>query len=169
MAHVADKRILEACPACGSHRIACVMHTDLDFCIKCQRVWERLSADEPYTVDDEQMAFSVPCDNCAFRGKSPEREDSERWRDLQWSLEHGGQFFCHKGVPFTAVGPDGKSVEVAERNFEFPKRVARLDLAGRCQPYQAYDTNRMRLCRGFLNAHVLPQMKEFADEKQESP
>ncbi len=34
------------------------------------------------------------------------------------------------------------------------------DLAGKCHPYSAYDTDRMRLCRGYLNAHVAPLLKK---------
>lgn len=163
--YVPEERILEACPSCGSGRIACVMHTDLDFCLKCHRVWERLPAREPFTRDGEQQPFRLPCNNCAFRGKSPERLDEERWSDLQFSLSHGGAFYCHKGVPFTAIGEDGKSVVEGERNFEFPRKPDSVVINARNHQYFPYDTERMRLCRGYLNAHVGPLLKRMiADE-----
>jgi hypothetical protein len=162
--YVPDERILEACPSCGSGRIACVMHTELDFCMSCHRVWERLPPDEPYTIDGEQLAFNVPCDNCAFRGNSEERADAEGWRYLQNTLARGGEFYCHKGVPFT-VKSGAQITDPHSRPFEFPKVTASVDLAGKCHPYQMYDKTRMRLCRGYLNAHVAPLLKKvFHDE-----
>ena len=151
---------LEACPSCGSNRIACVLHSDLDFCVACHKCWERLRAGDAYTVDGEPMAFHTPCDNCAFRGGSEERKDREGWEDLQHSLSVGGAFYCHKGVPFSVIHPDSNAlVDAGDRAFEFPKRPARIDLAGACKPYQTYDTARMRLCRGYLNAHIGPLLK----------
>lgn len=155
-----DLADLTACPACGSGRIACVMHSDLDFCTQCHKCWERLRVGDAFTVDGELMAFSTPCDNCAFRGSSEERKDPEKWEELQLSLAVGGSFYCHKGVPFSVIHPDSTAmVDPGERDFEFPKREARLDLAGACRPYKTYDTARMRLCRGYLNAHIGPLQK----------
>jgi len=155
--HHAD---LEACPNCGSGRLACVLGpvTGLDVCLTCFRVWERLPAGEPYTVDGEQLPFEVPCDNCAFRGGSQERKDAEAWKDLQQMLAFGREFYCHKAVPFRAMGADGVPTE-GERGFEFPKTEATVDLGGECKPYQHYDKDRMRLCRGYLNAHVGPLVR----------
>lgn len=149
-------RDLTACPNCGSGRLACVLglHLGLDFCVQCFRVWERLPAGEPYTVDGEQLPFEVPCDNCAFRGGSQERKDPEAWKDLQQMLTFGGEFYCHKAVPFRAVPTEG------EQGFEFPRKQATLDLGGECKPYQQYDKDRMRLCRGYLNAHVGPLVRK---------
>lgn len=162
-----DERILEACPSCGSGRLICVLGTDaaLDLCLGCFRSWERLPAGEPYTVDGEQMAFRTPCDNCAFRGGSTERANPDAWADLQSMLANGGEFYCHKGVPFKienpfAMGPPNP----ADIGFEFPHKESSVDLAGATHPYQHYDKARMRLCRGFLNAHVGPQLKKvFTD------
>jgi hypothetical protein len=81
------------------------------------------------------MPFREPCDNCAFRAGSPESQDKEEWKKLMEQLRAGGQFFCHKGVPLVTVG------EGARASFEFPKR-----------PDGEWDRDRMRLCRGFLNA-----------------
>lgn len=156
----ADLKDLEACPACGSNRIACVLHSDLDFCTQCHKCWERLRAGDAFTIDGEMMSFHTPCDNCAFRGNSEERADREGWSSLQHKLAVGGSFYCHKGVPFNVIHPDSNAmVDPGERAFEFPKLVARLDLAGDGTPYKAYDTNRMRLCRGYLNAHIGPLLK----------
>lgn len=158
--YIPDKRPLTACPACGSGRIASVVGTtdELEFCMKCHQVWERLPAGEPYTVDGEQLAFKVPCDNCAFRGGSGERADPEAWKDLQQTLSVGGRFYCHKAVPFDPT---------AEKNsFDFPRKdPGTVVIEGETHRYQRYDTERMRLCRGYLNAHIGPQLrKDFADE-----
>lgn len=170
--YVSVKQSLEACPACGTGRIACVvgLKERLDFCMKCHQVWEPIPAGEPYTVDTEQLPFKVPCDNCAYRGGSTERQDPEAWRDLQHTLAAGGRFYCHKGVPFNIVNGAGEAALAAgDRGFNFPKRPATVDLAGECHPYQAYDTDRMRLCRGYLNAHVAPLLKKaIADVETES-
>lgn len=111
-------------------------------------MWERLPAGEPYTIDGEQLAFAVPCDNCAFRGGSAERKDKALWETLQLSFAESGEFFCHKAVPFTLdkIGAGGRVYE-----FEFPQIEKTVDVAGACHPYKAYDTSHMRLCRGFLN------------------
>lgn len=165
MAHKPEERDLEACPSCGSGRIACVLGLSvdrLDFCMRCHRVWEPLPAGEPHTRDGEQMAFRRPCDNCAFRGGSAEREDRTEWQNLQSMLAHGGQFYCHKGVPFKVVNDAGEAaVAPGDRGFEFPRVARTVDVAGACHPYQDYDRGRMRLCRGYLNAHVGPVLKRM--------
>jgi hypothetical protein len=139
-----------------------VVGTELDCCIACFRIWERLPPDEPYTIDGEQLPFRIPCDTCAFRGGSQEREQEggDYWRDLQQNLAMGGEFYCHKGVPFkAAVGRDG-AVTPGERPFEYPRKEATVDIAGTCHPYQHYDKDRMRLCRGYLNQHIAPLIKQ---------
>lgn len=162
--YVRDERMQVACPSCGSGRIACVLGLQerLDFCMKCHRVWEPLPAGEPYTIDGEQLAFKIPCDNCAYRGNSVERQDPEGWRDLQQMLENGGEFYCHKGVPFSVVDPKapGALVDAGDRGFEFPRKESSVDIGGECQPYQHYDKDRMRLCRGYLNAHIGQLLKK---------
>jgi hypothetical protein len=159
--YMPDPRDLEACPACGSGRIACVLGLKdrLDFCMQCHRVWERLPLDEPYTIDGEQLAFRRPCDNCAFRGDSKERADRDGWQHLQSMLGNGGEFYCHKGVPFNPMREGGEG-------FEFPKKESTVDLAGTCHPYQHYDKDRMRLCRGYLNAHIGPLVKKMLHQRQ---
>src|SRR5579863_1467699 len=146
MSYVPDERPLEACPACGSGRIACVLGLKdrLDFCMQCQKVWEPLPAGEPYTVDGEQLPFKIPCNNCAFRGGSTERKDKDGWKDLQQMLSFGGQFYCHKAVPFNVVNEEGEpAIAPGDRGFLFPRKQASADIAGACHPYQAYDTERM--------------------------
>lgn len=161
-----DERILEACPSCNSGRLICVLGLaeQLDMCLACYRVWERLPAGEPYTVDGEQLPFRTPCNNCAFRGDSQERANPDAWRDLQLMLANGGEFYCHKAVPFRiadtgALGPLPRE----EHGFEFPRIESSLDIAGECHPYQQYDKTRMRLCRGYLNAHIGPQLRKVFD------
>jgi hypothetical protein len=129
-----------------------------DMCVKCRTIWERIPAGEHFTSDGEMMPFHLPCDNCAFRGKSPERMDPERWAELQLSLAYGnGMFYCHKGVPC-----DPKpAVAGGELEFEFPKKRKTVDIAGACHPYSTYDTENMRLCRGYLNQHITPKMQKL--------
>jgi hypothetical protein len=159
--NVADQT---ACPACGSGRIVCMFGREYDFCMECQHFWERVEPDQHYAVDEELLAFTVPCDNCAFRGKSPERKDSPRWAELQQTLAMGGHFYCHKGVPIDPADVMRTEPGQVNLSFKFPKVTKTVDLAGECHPYECYDTSRMRLCRGFLNAHVRPMMRELARE-----
>lgn len=145
------------CPNCRSHRIACGtgLAQMYDFCTKCLKLWERIPASEHFTIDGEMMAFHFPCDNCAFRGKSAERMDPERWNELQLSLAYGaGAFYCHKGIPLDVRNAEpGGALE-----FEFPKKRKTVDIAGSCVPYSTYDQSRMRFCRGYLNQHITPKM-----------
>lgn len=140
---------LTACPACGSGRLVSVLGTDMGGCLSCMKFWERLPAGEPYLVDGEPMPFRLPCDNCAFRGKSPERLDPDTWMSLMLSLANGGEFYCHKATPFVYLA--GQTVV---KNWEHPKKRVTVDLAGECVETEVYDRERMRLCRGFLNAFV---------------
>lgn len=157
--YVPRETMQTACPSCASRWLACIVGTELDICMACYRVWERLPSGEPYTVDDEQMAFAVPCNNCAFRGGSAERADAEAWRDLQNMLAGGGEFYCHKGVAFRAPSLDDVP-PYDDRAFEFPRKTATVDLGGACHAYSQYDKSKMRLCRGYLNAHVGPLMRK---------
>lgn len=152
--YVRQEKGLEVCPSCGSGRLICLLGVDLDGCCECLRFWERLPAGEPYLVDGEQLPFKTPCDNCAFRGKSPERLDGDRWEGLMLSLAHGGEFYCHKGVPFKVAFDEAGKVArgeqaTIEKEFEYPKVPC---TAGQTTiRYNGYDRDRMRLCRGFLN------------------
>lgn len=145
----APRTDLAACPACGSPSLVCVVAISIDGCVDCLRFWERLPAGEPYLTDGEPMPFRIPCDNCAFRGQSPERTDTEKWDDLMLRLAHGAEFYCHKGVPF-----EYHLGETREKDFLYPrvKRSATVD--GTAHEYEGYDTEHMRLCRGFLNRFV---------------
>lgn len=149
------------CPACGSDRIVRANTRDpeqYDLCLGCKRAWERLPAGEPYLRDGEMMPWKKPCDNCAWRGNSPERKDPERWALLQESIAYqNGSFYCHKGVPFKLNG-----TEVA---FEYPKtttpqRKVLADFDVTLPEGLSYDVEKMRLCRGYLNAHVIPEMRK---------
>lgn len=158
------KSDLTACPSCGSGRLICVLGTDLDLCVKCLRCWERLRPEDSWMIDGEMLAFATPCDNCAFRGGSTERQDKDRWQDLQSMLSRGGSFYCHKGVPFKMDPATGASMITGSNEFDFPRKTKLADVAGPCHPYQQYDTARMRLCRGFLNAHIAPILKAATTE-----
>jgi len=162
-----ELHILEACPVCGSGRLLCILGLDLDLCLDCKRCWERLRPEDPYTVDGEMMAFTTPCDNCAFRGGSPERADTESWQYLQNTLARGGAFYCHKGVPFKQDPVTGVPIIAGKNEFDFPRKTASIDLGGAAHPYQWYDQERMRLCRGYLNAHVGPILKRYAATTEE--
>lgn len=150
MNYVRQEAGLTQCPSCGSGRLACVLGVAFDVCCECLKVWERLPAGEPYTVDGEQLPFKTPCDNCAFRGKSPERAMKDNWEALMISLANGGEFYCHKGVPLKLEMKDGQVTGLA-KEYEYPRLERTADIAGACLPYHGYDRERMRLCRGFLN------------------
>jgi hypothetical protein len=136
---------LIACPSCGSGRLVCTLPPLIyDACVQCSKVWERLPAGEPLLRDEEMLPFQIPCDNCAFRGKSDERADKEFWAQLQLKLSMGGAFYCHKGVPL-------KDLKAGLHEFEFPRVTKTIDVAGECRPYETWDASRMRLCRGYLN------------------
>jgi hypothetical protein len=165
--YIPDERILEACPKCGSGRLACVVGQDFDFCMECHRIWERLAPNEAYTIDGEQMAFHIPCDNCAFRGDSLERQDAQGWAELQAMLAGGGEFYCHKGVPLKVDVSALRASRDIDMGFDFPRKTETVDIGGQCHPYLHYDKERMRLCRGYLNAHVGPLLKKAFPHAQE--
>lgn len=157
------------CPVCGSANILCMTGMNLDMCLKCHRVWERLPTGEAYLRDGEMLAFKKPCDNCAFRQGSTERNDPELWAELQFKLDNGGDFFCHKGVPLTHSVEELKALldagDYDQKNaFDFPMVEKTVDVAGTCHPYQAYDRDKMRLCRGFLAAIWGPKFTKFDKE-----
>jgi hypothetical protein len=137
------------CPGCGSDRIVEFTEPRYGACRVCLLAWEPLPPGEPYLVDGEMMPFEKPCDNCAFRGKSTERANEDYWTSLQMSLAHGGQFFCHKGVPFK-IGNEKGEPNYDARGFEYPKKAD-----------GSYDQTRMRLCRGYLNEFVAPALKRY--------
>lgn len=142
---------ITSCPACGSARIATMPDGKYSFCVACRKAWEPIPCGESFTVDGEPLPFATPCDTCAFRGKSPERRDGDMWDSLQFSLANGGQFYCHKGVPFV-VDPAAPVVDGAiSQPFEYPKK-----------PGGGYDLEHMRICRGYLNQHVGPVLKRYA-------
>jgi hypothetical protein len=49
-------------------------------------------------------AMPSPCDDCAFRAGSPERDDPAVWAALQQHVTAGEPFFCHQGMHLTARG-----------------------------------------------------------------
>lgn len=157
MRHTAD---LTHCPACGSASTLCVLGTDLDLCLECQKCWERIPKGEVFSVDDEMLSFKRMCDNCAFRKGSEERKDHERWADLQQTLAMGGEFYCHKGVPLKAsIEEIAAGAPDSRMGFDFPVVVRRADIEGKCFPYLTYDREHMRMCRGWLSAFVTPLMR----------
>lgn len=148
---------LKRCPRCRSTNLVRGQKhperpsgTFYDVCRDCRAVWESIPAGEAHTRDGELMPFREACDNCAFRAGSPESQDKEEWKKLMEQLRAGGQFFCHKGVPLVTVG------EGARASFEFPKR---LD--------GEWDRDRMRLCRGFLNAWSKWVEREYGTHTEE--
>lgn len=150
---------IDECPGCGSKRIVKNATEDYDLCLGCKKAWERLPKGEPYLRDGEMMAFKKPCDNCAFRGNSPERADKEKWQGLQESMAYaGGAFYCHKGVPFDVTS------EAEDRDFEYPvKDMGAIHALGQdIKVGKVYQIEKMRLCRGYLNAFVVPEMKRYA-------
>jgi hypothetical protein len=96
-------------------------------CANCRTAWEPIEQSLLGTLTDPCASFREPCDNCAFRPGSPEQADTEKWKELVAKLRAGGTFHCHKGVPLDPEGEDG---------FAYPK----------------HKPEKMRLCRGYLNA-----------------
>lgn len=133
---------LERCPACGSANI--VTLGEMGGCGSCLKAWYALPPGEPYKVDGELMPFKKPCNDCAFRRGSTERADGYAWANLQDRLHDGGQFYCHKGVPFT-LPKNGLEIE-----FEYPRG-----------PDGKLDRERLRLCAGYLAAIVGPMLREY--------
>jgi hypothetical protein len=147
--YVAQTEALQTCPACGGTTI--VTFNEYSACATCKKAWENIPAGEHYKRDGELMPFHKPCDNCAFRGGSNERKDKDYWRSLQQQLEGlGGLFYCHRGVPFE-LATDG-----THSPFEYPMR----ETVAMGEKVNIHDTEKMRLCRGYLNAHVLPELKK---------
>lgn len=126
----------DQCPECGSEdRI--LYHFDERFtrhavCRECGTVWEPFRKrdlwDQGANGNPMEM-FAEPCNNCAFRPGSPEREDPARWEELMQEIHlQGYPFYCHKGVP---LNPDG--------THRHPKK-----------PNGSYDQEKMRPCAGWL-------------------
>lgn len=152
MSHVPTLEQITRCPGCGSDRIVELALPDsgkFGACPACLLVWEPIPEGEAYLTDGEMLPFEKPCDNCAFRGSSTERANPDYWESLQTNLAHGGQFLCHKGVPLRVIGETGKQIDA--HDFEYPKKAD-----------GSYDRSRMRLCRGYLNAFVLPVLKRHS-------
>lgn len=126
----------DQCPVCGSTR-ALAIHLNstsemknIRSCMECETAWEPYDPSACIDPTDPVSAFTAPCDNCAFRPHSPEREDAKEWRRLTAYLEIGGRFYCHKGVPLSKQ--EGQT-------HDQPKL-----------PSGEHDTAKMRLCAGYL-------------------
>jgi hypothetical protein len=128
------------CPMCGSLETVSLVRlhrgTRMSGCFACRALWETIPDGETHRRDGELMPWRKPCDNCAFRAGSPESQNRVKWRELLARLKAGGQFFCHKGVPI-------EQATIAEGliEFDYPKGADGKE-----------DPERMRVCRGFLNA-----------------
>ena len=102
-------------------------------CPNCKTVWEPFEPDQIWDKSDPNCSFKQPCNNCAFRKGSPERNDPHRWAELEDAFESGAAFYCHKGVPIKPDAPNG---------FAYPERGGKPD------------QKRLRLCRRYLNAII---------------
>lgn len=136
----------DRCPRCGSRAIAkggqeitSFYAKTLAVCRNCGTSWEPFDPADLLDRDDPHSSFKEPCDNCAFRPGSVERQDTEEWKKTMASLKAGSTFYCHKGLPMTP----GKG-----HGFEYPLGKPR----------------RLRLCRGYLNMlrRQLDKAKESA-------
>ena len=139
------------CPRCESKRTAHLLidGQSISGCIKCKCLWEPFSPDALSIPEDLNSIFSAPCDNCAFRPGSLEREDPIKWQELQESLilNPNSVFYCHKGVPLSRE--EGQS-------HDHP----------RC-PDGSYDTDKMRPCAGWLASrlgHIYKGYKKIVRE-----
>ncbi|MGE4085950.1 MAG: hypothetical protein AB7H93_23440 [Vicinamibacterales bacterium] len=141
------------CPRCASRKVGRTELGETGFygrtvevCGNCGAAWEPLPPGGAHRDSDgSPFPFPDPCDNCAFRPGSPEQADREKWRTLLASLDEGGEFFCHKGVPIDPNGADG---------FAYPVKVDKAASAFAGQPVTVHDTRRLRTCRGYLNMLV---------------
>ena len=125
----------DECPRCGSGNVAFIAIHQWEShaaCMKCETIWEPFNADHLQDPDDTLSCFKSPCDNCAFRGDSPERADPEKWELLMQEINlKGGVFYCHKGTPLMIGDPD--------QSHDHPKN-------DKGHP----ETNKMRLCAGYI-------------------
>lgn len=151
---VAKVRCREMCPHCGSGNTVDStkvpdkqFDTRYAFCADCGATWEQLPVGEPRDWREPLMRFAEPCDNCAFRPGSPEQREPEEWKKLLTELKAGGNFYCHKGVPFEL---DGEAKE-----FKYPLK-----------PDGTYETGKMRLCAGFVAAWSKWMGHEFKPEQE---
>lgn len=99
---------------------------------ECATVWEPF--DPADLLDDEPTSsFKTPCDNCAFRKDSPERQDEEQWalKMESFTTFPPTVFLCHKGVPVSKE--DGEA-------HDYPKKEN-----------GEVDLGQSRYCRGWLN------------------
>ena len=69
-----------------------------------------------------------------------------------WRIRYA---LAHKGVPF-----EYHLGETYEKDFLYPRVTRTATVEGQTHEYQGYDTERMRLCRGFLNRFVPGRTKE---------
>ena len=101
----------DECPRCGSaDAFLFVIHEEPEHsvCRSCRTEWEPFDPASLATEGDTHGVFMAPCDNCAFRAGSPEREDTDKWSLLMQQIHFGGAVFhCHKGVPVSVE--DGKT------------------------------------------------------------
>ena len=114
------------------------------FCMdpKCETTWEPFNPEDLAIPDDRFSVFVRPCDNCAFRPGSPERENPEKWELLQQRIHLGGAvFYCHKGVPVS----DGDE----ESHDHFKTESGALDKA------------KLRECAGWLATRLAAMRKEM--------
>ena len=124
----------DECPRCGGSRVAIITLPDAgthNGCLACKTIWEPFNPADMVDDDDQYSSFKEPCDNCAFRPGSPEREDKESWKDLLQHLQLNGiAFMCHKGVPVSQKEGESHDHPKTERGVP--------------------DFSRSRYCRGWL-------------------
>lgn len=150
----------DECPRCGSGNVASLdRHTKVEHpmagCVECLTLWEPFdpAALVDWDHDDQNRPFAKPCDNCAFRQGSPEREDTVKWELLIQNilLAECGAFFCHKGVPL--------ELNVPGQSHDHPKF-----------PDGNFDYGRSRMCAGFIawnrgaNAAVNRKIRKMMEE-----
>ena len=133
---------VDQCPACGSERSIHLMDfkerlKGLGFdghaaCLDCSAVWEPFRESDLTLPGDDLSIFKKPCDNCAFRPNSPERNDPAKWELLMQDIHYrGSMFFCHKGVPCDMTDSDQSHIHPTKADG-------------------TYDVERLRPCAGWL-------------------
>lgn len=124
----------DECPRCGGTDL--VAFEEVMWCIGCGCCWEPFSESALANPDFPLSPFKSPCNNCAFRKDSPERQDKEKFELLLQNINYrGAVFYCHKGVPLADDDSDQTHCHPTK-------------------PDGSLDTEKSRICAGYLNQRL---------------
>ena len=144
----------DQCPRCGNggdgvFTLRIRSEAPHSFCRKCETMWESFKVEDLLVPENEYSCFAKPCDNCAFRKGSQEREDPEKWEHLMQDIHLGGaMFYCHKGIP------------LADSNNPHESHVQPRREDG------SLDKDKMRVCSGWLGLRLSDMRRELKASQQ---